>query len=237
VKKIVNTLKAGKPIRRGFLGISMGSLHPQIALTYGIPKNGVVVRGVEPGFPAAKAGMKANDIVYQLNGKSLRGPEDLIDRIQDSEPGREVTLKVMRPNNNKFKELTFNVTLTSYPDEGQVARFATPKPQSPQYPKKEEHYKGKEVPFGLGFYLVTSTSGHRREFDVPIRFPFGPIVSGVVAGSPAARGGIKTGQVVLRVNGQGVNSISEVFQALRPGVNRFWVQTETGEKKISLKSE
>lgn len=236
-KKIIGTLKNGGTIKRGFLGIGMASLHPRVALAYGIPKGGIVVTNVQPGFPAAQSGIEENDIIYQLNGKPVVHTEQFIDMIQDSEPGRKVKIKLLRPTDKDFKELTYNVTLANYPDKGQMARFTPPSQEKQEYPQKEEHYKGKGVPYDLGFYVVASTSGNRREFDVPIRFPFGPIVSGVIPGSPASRGGIKPGQVILRVNGEGVNSVPQVLQHLRPGVNRFWIHTETGEKKISLKSE
>ncbi len=236
-KKIVNTLKNGGTIRRGFLGIGMATLHPRVALNYGIPKNGIVITRVEPGFPAAKAGLEENDIIYEFNGKPVRNTEHFIDMVQDSEPGKEVSIKIMRPMEKEFQKLTYKVTLTSFPDPGQMARFTPPSSEEPTYPKKEKNYKGKGVPYDLGFYVVASTSGNRREFDVPIRFPFGPIVSGVIPGSPAARGGFKPGFVIMKVNGKTVNSVPEILQGLRPGVNRFWVHTPMGEKKISLKGE
>ncbi len=238
-KKIVASLKAGRTIERGFLGVQLATLHPRVARRYGIKESGVVVTSAEPGYPAAQAGIQSNDIIYELNGKNVKHSEQFIDMIQDSSPGTKVSLKVLRPTDQSFAKKTIEVTLTNFPGVGKQAvlpKAGKVERETPQE-KQNSSFPGKAVPHGLGFSVVESSSGARRAYDVPIRFPFGPIVTQVEPGSPADKGGFQMGHVVLRVNGQGVNSLEDLFKNLRPGVNRFWVHTATGEKKISLKGK
>lgn len=235
-KKIVESLKAGRPIQRGFLGIGMADLHPRVARSYGIKERGIVVTQVEPGFPAAKAGLKQNDIIYEFDGSKVKRSDQFVDLVQDTEVGKTVKMKVLRPTETEFIRRTFDVTLTSFPGQGEQPVLSKGQAQRSPKPKKpDSKYKSVDMPYSLGFSVVESSSGARRAFDVPIRFPFGPIISQVSPNSPADRGGFKMGYVILRVNGKGVNSTQEIIKALRPGVNRFWVHTPMGEKKISLK--
>lgn len=235
-KKIINTLKNGGTIQRGFLGIGMALLHPQVARSYGIKKGGIVVTQVQSGYPAANAGIQAMDIIYKFDGKPVSDTESFVRMVQDSEVGKVVSVEVLRPTDNSFKDMKFKVTIGDYPQKNARPTLKKSRPTPPPHADHKE-FKGKEVPYGLGFAIVESSSGNRREYNVPIRFPFGPIISGVKDASPADRGGMDVGDVLLRVNGQGVNNIADVMKALRPGVNRFWIHTERGERKVSLKSE
>ena len=232
-KKVIGILKSGGVIQRGFLGIGLANLHPQIARSYGIKKNGIVVANVQPGYPGEKAGLKENDIIYEFGGEPITSSEQFIDLVQDSEVDKSVPIKVLRPTREEFKEVELKITPTSFPGQGSLPKLISKK--SPV--KKSNEYQGTQIPYDMGFSVVDSSSGARREFDIPIRFPFGPIVTSVIPGSPADRGGIRPGQIVLRVNGQGANKAQDVIQKCKKGVNRFWVHTPRGERKISLKTE
>ena len=253
VKKIVSRLKAGQTIQRGFLGIGMATLHPQVMRSYGIKKQGVVVTGVEPGFPAARAGLQANDIIYEFNSQALLGAEDFIHRVQDTPVGTSVELKVLRPLGHGFQKKTFQVTLTSYPEAGS-SPSGSPRSQrklrpqeslkppkqkdsflSPSNPLNISKYKGTPDPFKLGFSVVDSSSGARREFNVPVGFPFGPLISQIIPDSPAFSGGFRKGDILLQVNGKAVNSAQDVMDNLRPGLNRFSIHSTEGKKTLALR--
>ena len=233
VKKIIGILKSGGSIQRGFLGIDLATLHPQAALSYGINKRGVVITGVLQGYPADKAGLQESDIIFQYNKQSVFQTEDLVNLVQDTEVGKTVPVKVLRSNGQTFDELEFNVTVSSFPGQSNRPQLH----QRDQRMTKNSRYQGQEAPYDFGFSVVDSSSGARRALDVPIRFPFGPIISSVKPGSPSARGGFKAGYVILKVNGHGVNTATDVFKLLKKGVNRIWIHTAKGEKRISLKTE
>ena len=81
--------------RSGRLGISIDSLSPQLAEYFGT-KEGVLVSSVTDDSVAAKAGIKAGDVITSFNGSAVSEPQDLRRRIQDLKTGDEFTVAVMR---------------------------------------------------------------------------------------------------------------------------------------------
>jgi serine protease Do len=81
--------------RAGRLGISIGSLSPQLAEYFGT-KDGVLVTSVSDDSAAAKAGVKAGDVITSFNGSAVSDPQDLRRRIQSLDEGDEFTVAVMR---------------------------------------------------------------------------------------------------------------------------------------------
>jgi len=81
--------------RSGRLGISIDSLSPQLAEYFGT-KEGVLVSSVSDNSAAAKAGLKAGDVITNFNGSTINDPQDVRRRIQSLNDGDEFTLTVMR---------------------------------------------------------------------------------------------------------------------------------------------
>ena len=81
--------------RSGRLGISIDSLSPQLAEYFGT-KEGVLVSSVTDSSAAAKAGLKAGDVITNFNGSTINDPQDVRRRIQSLNDGDEFTLTVMR---------------------------------------------------------------------------------------------------------------------------------------------
>ena len=81
--------------RSGRLGISIDSLSPQLAEYFGT-KEGVLVSSVTDNSAAAKAGLKAGDVITNFNGSTINDPQDMRRRIQSLNDGDEFTVTVMR---------------------------------------------------------------------------------------------------------------------------------------------
>jgi serine protease Do len=81
--------------RAGRLGISIDSLSGQLAEYFGT-KEGVLVTSVTDNSPAAKAGIKAGDVITSVNGSAVNDPSDVRRRVQSLEEGDEFTVSVMR---------------------------------------------------------------------------------------------------------------------------------------------
>ena len=81
--------------RSGRLGISIDSLSPQLAEYFGT-KEGVLVSSVSDNSAAAKAGLKAGDVITSFNGSTINDPQDMRRRIQSLNDGDEFTVTVMR---------------------------------------------------------------------------------------------------------------------------------------------
>lgn len=226
-KKIVSIIEKGGVIKRGFLGIGLGSLSPRTAMSMGLNTTGVVVTEVRPQSPAAQAGIQVYDIVTEFNNKRVHHPEELVTQVQDAEIGKQTNLKVLRRlQNGSYKEIPMTVVIGTFPDKN-----------IKKEPSRQQNYKGQKAPYNLGFAVVDSSSGARLSFDVPVNSPFGPIVSEVDNASPAAQSGLQTGDIILEVNNKEVHKALDVIESLKQGQNELTLLRQQKELKLSLKSE
>jgi serine protease Do len=92
--------------RRGRLGVTVQEVSGDLAAYFGV-KAGVLVAGVMPDSPAAKAGLKAGDVITGVNGKPVASPRELVMALPTDDAAHEVTLTVVREK----KETTFKATL------------------------------------------------------------------------------------------------------------------------------
>ncbi len=228
VKKVIGIIKSGGTIQKAFLGVGLASLNPRAALSFGLDKSGAVITQVEPGYPAHKAGMKPNDIIFEFNGQPIHSAESLINNVQDTEVGKTVTIKVMRPQPQGFKEMSFKVKLTQFPESNQRKKRK----------RILTRYPGQISPYNLGFSVADSSSGARKYYEVPLNQPFAPIVSRVRSASPAHKAGMEPGQLIMKVNGQTVHKASDVIKALKKGSNTLRLQSPGRRaKQVTLKSQ
>jgi len=93
--------------RPGRLGIQYQELSGQLADHFGVPAGALLVAEVEAGSPAGKAGLKAGDIIVQVDGKPVAHGQDLRERVTRADSGAQVTLGVRRDG----KPLDVKVTL------------------------------------------------------------------------------------------------------------------------------
>lgn len=101
-----------------YLGIEGESVTPDVTQLYGIP-GGVFVLSVEEDGPAEKAGIKAKDIITELDGRSVANMEQLQDTLQYYAAGENISFTVQRADGGKYKTQTISVTLGSAKDAGQ----------------------------------------------------------------------------------------------------------------------
>jgi serine protease Do len=129
-------IKTGKVIR-GYLGVYIQDLDLELARSYGLDRRGVLVTQPIPGSPGEQAGLKEDDIIVEVDGKSVESADELRNRIANYAPGKKVPLKFYRDG----KEQTVTVTVGELPaqvaameEEGGPERMtpATPDEQSMQ---------------------------------------------------------------------------------------------------------
>ena len=99
----------------GVLGIEGSSVSSEAVQMYGIPA-GVFVKKVTEGGAADKAGLKANSVITEFNGKSVSSSDQLIEYLSYYEPDEEVELTVQVPHGTSYKEETVKVTLDENTD-------------------------------------------------------------------------------------------------------------------------
>ncbi len=189
--RVSDQLRANGRVSRGRIGVQIAPVTKDVAESLGLGKaQGVLVRGVEEGSPAEKAGLEAGDIILRFDGKAIEKPADLPRAVGNTKPGNRVTLTVFRRGANR----DLSVTVAEVEPEKTVAAAAEKK--SP--PATIAH---------LGLTLSDLSDAQRREARVR---------SGVrvdVAVDAAARAGIREGDLILAVANSEVASV-QVFEAL-----------------------
>jgi serine protease Do len=107
-KKVVPVLKEKGKIIRGWLGVSIQSVTPEVATALGLKSaEGALVADIASGGPADKAGIKRGDIITAFDGNPIRKASDLSALVAQILPGKDVTVKIIR----KDKEMTLTVKI------------------------------------------------------------------------------------------------------------------------------
>jgi serine protease Do len=118
---VYKQLVAQGKVKRGFLGISLDSVHEEFAKVYGLPEaKGAVVTAVSPTdngqpTPAAKAGIQANDIIVEFEGAQVANAQDLIQRVASTAVGQTTTLVYLRDIDGKLEKKSVSVVLSERP--------------------------------------------------------------------------------------------------------------------------
>jgi serine protease Do len=186
-------IKEGR-ITRGWLGVLIQPLTPELARQFGVkPGEGVVVGDVLEGGPAEKAGLKTGDVIQAVGGKPVTDVRGLQRLVAAVKPGTQVEVKV----NRKGKNMSLSATVGQMPTE----EAAVVAPES-----YDRH----------GFAVQDLTPELREKLQVK---EGGVLVSSVEPGSPAFRRGLRPGDVILEVDRQPVKNRQELLaklQASRP---------------------
>lgn len=101
----INQLRQFGEVRRGALGVSLGSLDAEAREYYGVT-GGALVQTVTPGFPAAKAGIQKDDVILAVDNRDVATHQDLIASIGRRPPGATVSLKVLSQGKTQDKTIT-----------------------------------------------------------------------------------------------------------------------------------
>lgn len=196
--RVSDQLRATGRVTRGRIGVSITGVDPDVAESLGLKKaEGALVRGVEEGSPAARAGVEAGDIIVRFDGKPVEKSADLPRLVGNTRPGAKVALTVWR--RGAFKELRLTVAAL---EEEKVAKAAE-KPAA----------KPSGAAQALGLSLRELDADERAE----LRLRGGLVV--VEAGGAAARAGLSEGDVILALANREIGSLKD-FEAALAGVEK-----------------
>ena len=186
-------LKHGRVIR-GWLGISVQPVRVAEARAFGLKHStGVLINAVDPGSPAAEAGITRGEIVLEFDGQRLSNPTDLEMKVTRSAPATNVTLKLF----SEDKERTVGVTL------GELL-----------YDTAETNPRDEE-PVGVdGLDLEQMSPQIARELGLPVKTK-AVVVYYVAPDSPADKAGLELGDVIVEVAHSQALSVEFVERALR----------------------
>jgi membrane-associated protease RseP (regulator of RpoE activity) len=105
----------GPMVRRGYFGIALTDLTPELRTHFGVPEDaGVIVAKVEAGSPAEKAGLKVGDILTRLDGHAVKSSWAVTSKARGLEEGQQIPLEIWR--NGKAQTVTVAVVLKERPE-------------------------------------------------------------------------------------------------------------------------
>jgi serine protease Do len=190
-KKVVAQLKEKGKVVRGRLGVVMQNVTEGMRKQLGIKsEKGAIVTTVEPDGPADKAGFKQYDVIVELNGRPIEDSNDLKFKIADIEPGKKISVKVIRDG----KEVTLTPTVEEL---------------EPEEEKGEVASSDKDV----GLSLTPMTPALARRYGY--RTTEGLLVTEVREYSEADKAGLTTGDIILEVNRRKVATVREFESVLK----------------------
>jgi serine protease Do/serine protease DegQ len=194
-------------VRRGQLGIGIQDLTADIASGLGIDaREGALVTQVGPGSPAEKAGLQRADLVVALNGVAIRGAGDLKNRIGLLPVGTEVELEVLREGKRKKIEVEVGERVQ------QTAKFDRDNPLDPALA-------------GATLQEAGSTPASQGRVGIEI--------VAVDPGSPAARLGLRPGDIIVQVNLKPVARLEDL-RSLVSGEGSRVLTLERGDRALYL---
>jgi Do/DeqQ family serine protease len=208
---VLELVETGK-VRRGYLGVSISDMNPDMAEAFGLEdNNGALIETVQEGTPAARAGLRRGDVIRMIDDYAVESVADLRLKIAAMRPGTETNLSIHRDGETE----TVSVTLGSLDDPTAVVT-------SDDSPLD-----------GIGLEPVTPAS--REQWDIEMEE--GIIVTEVSPRSPYAQV-LTPGMVIIEVNDTRVSTIGELTENLRSGrVNKLWVSFRGNRGYLALRME
>nr|WP_246544055.1 Do family serine endopeptidase [Novosphingobium profundi] len=210
---IVQKLIKGEAIERGYLGVRIQPLNDDLAEALGVEKNkGEFIQAVEPDGAAAKAGIKAGDVVTMVNGKEVTRDQSLSYLVANTPPGSRIPVEVLRDG----RKLTLNATVAKRPSEDELSQSFDPDADSNDdnpFANQGDEQKQGVIEDKLGISVIDMTPQVARQLGVsdPSK---GVVIVGVDASADAGQKGLNRGMIVLMADGKEVNSKADLAKAV-----------------------
>jgi serine protease Do len=198
IHDVVAQLRERGHVNRGYLGVSIQSVTPEVAGAMGLKDaKGALVATVVPDGPAAKAGFEQGDIITAINGQAVEDNTDLTRKVALVASGQTATFNV----NRNGKALQLKATIATRPDEDKLA-------SNDEGPRPESLGAGPQASaMGLSLAPLTPQARRARRLDDNVT---GVLITKVDPASNAADQGLEPGDVVLKINNRNVANAGDV---------------------------
>lgn len=195
--RVSEQLRSGGRVVRGRIGVQIDSVSKEIAESLGLPKaQGALVRGVEPGLPAEKAGILAGDIIVKLDGRVIEKSSDLPRMVGNTKPGTRSTFTVLR--RGQYKDIVVTI------GEFEADKVAT---KTPDKPAKSSGATLTAKSLGLTVSELPEARKKELKLSQGVRVD--------AASDVAAKAGLKEGDVILALGNYEMSSVKDFEQALK----------------------
>jgi serine protease Do len=220
--KVIDQLRSGGKVSRGWLGVSIQDVNEEIAESLGMtdPKGALITRIMEDG-PSANSELKVRDVIVNVNGETIDNSRDLARKIADLEPNSEAKVSVVRGGT----EQELNIKLGTFPTSDKLAAYTGD--------DNMDDRSGREQMKQLGLTLAPAE-------EVQGAGDKGAAITEVDPTSEAAEKGLSVGDVILEVGDDSVNSPDDVAEGIRDARNAgrkavlLQVQTKQQTRFVAL---
>lgn len=193
--RIIDQIKDGKKISRGWIGVTIQDVDENVAKALGLKdQSGALVGSVLENEPAQKAGIRDGDVILAVDDKNIEDSAALLRAIADKAPGTSAVLTVWRDGR------TTNITVTL------GERKAVTGDSRPGRKKDQSNTE-------LGISVRPLTSQERKEMHVPDGE--GLFITNVDPDKPGAEADLRNGDVILKVNQTAVRNVEEFANIVR----------------------
>ncbi len=184
---IIKQLKASGTVTRGWLGVSIQDLTPDLAEYYGVKDGkGALIGEVFEGDPADKAGIKPKDVIIEVDGDKIDDSRDLSQKIAEIRVGDKITIKVVRSG----KELTFRVDIAKRTEDKESLALKQPMEETV-----------------LGMTVSALTKKLARRFN--ISETEGVVVVSVEQEGPADKADVQEGDLILEIDHKPIKTLDD----------------------------
>ena len=204
---VMQSLIATGTVARGYLGVGVDMLTPELAEAMNVDAKGMIISTVTPDSPAARAGLKKEDVIVAINGKAVESFDELRLIVAQNQPGTKVKLRYLRGG----KPADVEVTLTKLADDA-----------------------AKPDEFITGVIVAQVDDDQRRVYRMPDDVN-GLVVTDVAADSPYVER-FHTGMVIMQLNRTAVDDVAGARSQLRPGRNFCLVWDRGGYRYVPFKN-
>jgi serine protease Do len=213
IHNVVAQLEAHGHVSRGWLGVDIQSVTPEIATSLGLKEpKGAIVASVVPGSPADKAGFQQGDVVLAVDGKTIEDNRDMTRRVAALAAGKDARFTINRAG--VTKTLTAKIGLRN---EKMLASLEQHEPGAPAAANT-----GKAMGLGLAALTPEIRRAHNLSDDVS-----GILITSVDPDSDAAEKGLQPGDVVQRVGTHNVRTVEDFQKSVEEA-------TKGGRKSVLL---
>ncbi|MEN8356739.1 Do family serine endopeptidase [Acinetobacter towneri] len=209
---VADQLKRKGKVTRSYLGVSLQDIDRNLAESYKLSKpEGSLITQVAPNSPAARAGLRAGDVILKYNGTPISRTSELLNYLNRSVPNQSIQLEVLRDD----KRRNITATVSTAPDD-------TPAKNNPDTAAKGPV---------LGVSIRDLSVAEQRQLDIK----GGVLIQEVRRGGSAAQARIMPGDVIVQLNNttiQNANQFVETVSTLKQGTVARVVIIRQGQRAI-----